>query len=151
MYPADDKRVGGYYYPIYKGWATTVTPIFETASAAICFQISQFKRDLREYNTIQTPVWLDVIGSIDPSDFDNIISHKFHSTSLIETFYFDQVRFYQVKKSSYLKSRLVRIQPQTFSFCKSTMKDNTDYLSSSSSIYKAGSFCVIEHSMKSIS
>ena len=83
MYPAHDKGVGGYYYPIYKGWATTVTPIFETASTAICFQISQYKRDLREHNTIKTPVWLDVIGSIDPSDFANIISHKFQSTSLI--------------------------------------------------------------------
>ena len=151
MYPADDKRVGGYYYPIYKGWATTVTPIFETASTAICFQISQYKRDLREHNTIKTPVWLDVIGSIDPSDFANIISHKFQSTSLIENSYFDQVRFFQVKRDSYLKSRLVRINSQTFLCCKNTMKDNTDYLSSSSSIYKAGSFCVIEHNMKSIS
>ena len=98
MNQSHDKGVRGYYYPIYKGWATTVTPIFETASAAICFQISQYKRDLREHNTIQPPVWLDVIGSIDPSDFENIISHKFHSTSLIENFYFDQVRFYQVKR-----------------------------------------------------
>ena len=151
MHPAHDKGVGGYYYPIYKGWATTVTPIFETASTAICFQISQYKRDLREHNTIKTPVWLDVIGSIDPSDFANIISHKFQSTSLIENSYFDQVRFFQVKRDSYLKSRLVRINSQTFLCCKNTMKENTDYLSSSSSIYKAGSFCVIEHNMKSIS
>lgn len=151
MCPAHDKGVGGYYYPIYKGWATTVTPIFETASTAICFQISQYKRDLCEHNTIKTPVWLDVIGSIDPSDFANIISHKFQSTSLIKNSYFDQVCFFQVKRDLYLKSRLVRINSQTFLCCKNTMKDNTDYLSSSSLIYKAGSFCVIEHNMKSIS
>ena len=31
------------------------------------------------------------------------------------------------------------------------MKDNTDYFSSSTSIYKTGSFCVIEHNRKAVS
>ena len=151
MYPADDKRVGGYYYPIYKGWVTTTTPIFETASAAICFQISQYKRDLLQHNTVRTTVWFDVVGSIDPSDFDQIIPHLFHSTSVIAQAYFDEVKFFKAKVPSYIKSRLVKISSQTLSFCSATFKDNTDYQVSSTSIFKPGSFCVIEHNVRSMS
>ena len=97
MNPSPDTGLKGFYYPIYKGWVTNTTPIFETASAAICFQISKFNRDLLQHNTIEPPVWLDVIGLIDPSDFDNILPYTFNSTSLIETSYFDQVNLFQVK------------------------------------------------------
>ena len=145
------KEFSGYYYPIYKGWVTKITPIFVTASAAVCFQISQFRRNLLLHNTIKQPSWINCVGSIHPSDFVNIEPLVFDSKSLIERSYFENVNFLKFTSNSHVKSRLVRIVSQTFLSCQETMKDNTDYQSSSISIYKPGSFCVEEQNVKSMS
>ena len=140
----------GYYYPIYTGWVSKTTPIFTTPSAAVCYQLVQYKRDLLAHNTIKPPPWVDCVGSIHPSDFNNIESNVFNSHSKVEMDYFENVKFYRVKENAHFKSQLVRVVPQTFISCENTLKDNTDYHSSSTSIYKPGSFCVEEYNMKSI-
>ena len=65
----------GYYYSIYTGWVSKTTPIFTTPSAAVCYQLVQYKRDLLAHNTIKPPPWVDSVGSIHPSDFNNIESN----------------------------------------------------------------------------
>ena len=141
----------GYYYPIYTGWVSKRTPIFTTPSAALCYQLVQYKRDLLVHNTIKSPPWVDCVGSIHPSDFDNIQSDVFYSPSKIENAYFENVKFYRLKDTTFSRSRLVRVVAQTFLSCQNTLKDNTDYHSSSTSIYKPGSFCIEENNIKSIS
>ena len=135
----------GYYYPIYTGWVSKPTPIFTTPSAALCYQLVQYLRDLLAHNTIKPPPWVDCVALIHQSDFENIISDVFHSPSKIENAYFKNVKFFRVKDTACLKSRLVRVVPQTFIYCRNTLKDNTDYHSSSTSIYKPGSFCIEEN------
>ena len=111
----------------------------------------QYKRDLFEHNAIQIPSWLNFVGSIHQSDFHKIESYLFHSTSNIERSYFIDVKFFKLKANVKVKSCLVQIVPQTFLSCKNTFKDNTDYHSSSNSIYKPDSFCIQEGSLQLIS
>ena len=65
--------------------------------------------------------------------------------------HFDNVKFFRIKDPSYIESLLVRVVSQSFVACENTLKDNTDYQSSSNSIYKPGSFCIEESNIKSIS
>ena len=139
----------GYYYPVYTGWVTKITPCFTTPSAAICYQLVQYQRNLSLHNTLKKPTWLDCVGSIHPSHFKNIESSIFHTHSKIESAYFENVKFFRIKNNSYIESRLVRVASQTFLSCKNTLKENTDYQSSSNSIYRPGSFCVEELNAKS--
>ena len=141
----------GYYYPVYKGWVSKQTPIFSTASAAVSFQLIQYKRDLFEHNSVQTLPWLDCVGSIHPCNFGNIESSLFHSSSKIEKTYFESVTFYKLKANVKVKSCLVQVVPQTFHCCKNTLKAKTDYHSSSTSIFKQNSFCIQDRSNQSIS
>ena len=81
----------GCYYPIYTGWVSKTTPIFTTPSAAVCYQLVQYKRDLLVHNTIKPPPWVDCVGSIHPYDFKNIESHVFTSHSKVEMEYFENI------------------------------------------------------------
>ena len=139
-----------FYYPIYSGWVAKNIPIFESALAAMCYQISRYKRDLLDHNTIEQPAWLHCVGSIHPDDFDAIESFVFLTTSTIEENYFEHVNFYKIKDKQQARSKLVMLADQTFVSCLTTMKEYADYQSSSTSIYKPGSFCVEEHNIKSI-
>ena len=147
---SSDSFHDSFYYPIYTGWVANITPIFESASAAICYQISRYKRDLLDHNTAVQPAWFDCVGSIHPDDFKGIESYVFQTNSTIEESYFENINFYKIKECHHARSTLVRITNQTFVSCLNTMKEYTDYQSSSTSIYKQGSFCVEEHNVKSI-
>ena len=115
----------GYYYPIYTGWVSKITPCFTTPSAAICYQLVQYKRDLSLHNSIKKPPWLDCVGSIHPSNFENIEYSVFHTHSKIEHAYFENVKFFRIKDNSYIESLLVRVVSQTFIAWENTLKDNT--------------------------
>ena len=135
----------GYYYPIYKGWVSKFTPFFETASAALCFQISRAKKDhLLDHNVIVPPEWMDVVGRIDETEFEKLVKFQHQTCSKIETSYFKHIIFYKLKEDCRVQSILVKVCKEGFVECLSTMKKETDYQASSSSIYKASTICLEE-------
>ena len=116
----------------------------------MCYQLSRYKRDLLDHNTIEQPAWLHCVGSIYPDNFDAIESSDLQTTSSIEEYYFEHDNFYKIKDTPQPRLKLMRLADQTYASCLITMKEYADYQSSSTSIYKAGSFCVEEQNKKSI-
>ena len=109
IHSASDSAVHeSFYYPIYSGWVAQNSPIFESASAAMCYQISHYKKDLLDHNTIEQPAWLHCVGSIHPDNFDAIELSVFQTTSSIEEKYFEHVNFYKIKDNRQPRSKLVK-------------------------------------------
>ena len=76
-----DTFQGQYFYPIYKGWVLDKTFIFNNPTAALCFQLSRYKKDLLLYSYSSHPKWLHCIAHLHPSHEDDVELTTFESQS----------------------------------------------------------------------
>jgi len=140
----------GFYYPLYRGWVSEVTPIFFSASAALCFQYSRYLRDSLWCSMEFEPPWLFCVGCISELSSDSLELCPFSSKSKIETQYFESVTFYKVKPNYVVKSMIVTVSSALLKMCRDTFRECPDYHSSSNSIYRSKCTCIQESSNYSV-
>ena len=137
-----DTFQGQYFYPIYKGWVLDKTFIFDNPTAALCFQLSRYKKDLLLYSYSSHPKWLHCIAHLHPSHEDDVELTLFESKSSIERRYFSNTKFYHIPEKKKIKSMVVQVDFRKAFQCDSTFLNKTDYMSSSASIYNQRYMCI---------
>ena len=134
-----------YFYPIYRGWVLETPFIFDNPCAALCFQLSRYKKDLLSYSYQVTPKWLYCVAHVHKDHADDVTLTTFESKSSIESNYFSETNFYKLPTGNKIKSMLVRFNIQAIMKCEGTFHNNPDYMSSSASIYSQKLKCFQEY------
>ena len=136
-----------YYYPIYCGWNCKKTPLFNTASEALCFQLVQIFRDsiiyLRSIPDVFKYVGVCLVLS---NQKHGLSRRKYVSRSSIEMEYFKQTDFlvWDNNKKWYHKSVVMFCGEELFSLCRNTLKQHPDFQCSSYSIFGAVPSCCVK-------
>lgn len=134
-----------HYYPILEGWTNRgYRPIFNSPSAALCYQLSRYMKDSLCYSP-HLPSWLYCVGGITVSDSDlakgSILSPT--NPSQIEKDYFCGIKVYKLTSGvTSIDTVLLQATSELFTECMSTFQSFPDYQSSSRSIYNDKMSCI---------
>lgn len=133
-----------HFYPLLHGWSDNFfQPIFETPSAALCFQISRYLRDSHCYDNVTIPKWLRCVGAVNvlPTDLEKF---SMDSRSKKEISYFKKIPIYCFKplvlartSKDHVRTDLFQVSDSLFEECRSSCKEHCDYMHSSNSIFRS--------------
>lgn len=137
------------FYSIYGGWhLNRSTPIlFHEPSQALAWGVSRMIRDGIMWNPTSPPKFLPFVGQVGV-DCQDLVSTSFSSLikgkpSKIEQYYFENVVFYELKKSSSVQSepKYLKCKKNIVNSVLSTMNSKADYQLSAGSTYRKSEIC----------